>query len=457
MNINSYKFILMAVGIIILLWPGWGMAGEDGSDDYSIVLNLEEAVKLGLERSPRIKAREFGVMSREAERKSARGQFLPRLSAGAGYNWVRSTYASGPTDSEFLEQNQHYWNVRLAQTLFAGMTIFNTYQKAKIDKEISELEKESTARQLIREIQYYFLHYLKAGEDVNSLESSIERLEVGIQAAKAFYESRLVPYVDVLHAEVELEETLQNLSRVRNEVKVHQTRLNSLLGLEHDLFVKYQGDIADIVPAPFTDLDLVISDALMKRTDLQFIKKNILSASREKQIARGRKLPTVNLEMSYSERTSEYLESGRDMFGQRYDRDQTNHYWNTGINVQWNFFSGGQQYYRGQSMDYEIKRLQQTLADTEASIITETKTAYLRLEEASNRFASTRKSIAAAKENYSMQEHRFRQRVGTIQDLLNAQVQLTRAEVNRNQALLDYQLALSELYFAMGERNYGLD
>jgi outer membrane protein len=56
-----------------------------------------------------------------------------------------------------------------------------------------------------------------------------------------------------------------------------------------------------------------------------------------------------------------------------------------------------------------------------------------------------------------MQSERLIRQVGTIQALLNAQDRLTRADANQNQAMLDYQLALKDLYYSMGVKNYALN
>lgn len=448
---------LLILTILLVFYSSGQVWSGDLLQDNKKVLSLEETVRLGLERNPRIKAGEYGIKRSESEIKSARGRFFPQASAGAGYTHLKSIYASGPTDSDYLDQSQYHWNLRLVQTIFAGMTILNTYQKARIQKEISELEKESVERELIREIQYYFLGLLKAKEDRISIENTIERLEVGLETAEAFYKVRLVPFADVLQAEVELEEAKQALSQIRNEVMVLRTRLNSLLGFSYDYPIEYSGDLQDISTARVHDPEDALKIALEQRTDLEFIRKNMETVQKEMSIAKGRKMPVVNFEVNYFDRTRDYTEKGMDVTGRKFDRDQTNHFWTAGINIQWNFFSGGQNYYRSESMDFEIKRLEQVLEDAASSIISEARTAYMRLNEARERFVSTRKAIDAARENHSMQEHRFKHRVGTIKELLTAQEQLARAEVRRNQALLDYQLALSELYFAMGDRNYGLD
>ncbi|MFP4237464.1 MAG: TolC family protein [Desulfonatronovibrio sp.] len=449
-------FFMFFLLLVVLVYPA--AAGDtDNAPVQKFSLTLEEAVKLGLEKNPRVKAEEYGIMKSESELKSARGGFFPRASAGAGYTHLKSTYASGHTDADYMDQEQYHWNLRLAQTVFAGMTIYNSYQKARIQKEISELEKETTERELIGEIQYYFLNLLKAREDQKSIENTIERLEVGLEAASAFYKVHMAPYVEVLQAEVELEEARQDLSRADNQVKVQKTRLNSLLGFSHDHQVEYTGDLSDIAGTRPHSPQETLEIALEKRTDLEFIRKNMEAARKEMSISKGRMLPKVDLELTYFDRIRDYEEKGVSALGQEVDRDQTNQYWTAGINIQWNFFSGGQDHYRAQGMDHEISRLEQLLKDSADNIIAEVRTALLRLDEARQRFGSTRKAIAAAKENYAMQEHRFKKRVGTVQELLTAQEHLARAEANRNQALLDYQLALSELYFAMGERNYGLD
>ncbi len=452
-----YRLTAPLIFLFVFSLTGHAWSGtQDLFHDDGKAMTLEQAVRFGLEKNPRIKAGEFGIKRSESEIKSARGRFLPQASAGGGYTYLESTYASGPTDADYLDQQTYHWNLRLVQTVFAGLTILNTYQKARIQKEISKLEKETAERELIREIQYYFLGLLKAGEDRKSIENTIERLEVGLEAADSFYKVRMAPYVEVLQAEVELEEARQTLGQVRNEAMVYRTRLNSLLGFPHDHPVEYLGDLQDISPPLVYAPEDALEIALEKRTDLQFIRKNMQSALKEKNISRGNKLPTINLELNYFDRIRDYQKKGQDAFGRSTDRDQTNQYWTAGVNIQWNFFSGGQNYYRSESMDYEIKRLEQVLEDAASSIVAETRTAFLRLDEARDRFASARKAIGAARENYSMQEHRFKHRVGTIQELLSAQEHLARAEANRNQALLDYQLALSELYFAIGERNYGL-
>jgi outer membrane protein len=65
----------------------------------------------------------------------------------------------------------------------------------------------------------------------------------------------------------------------------------------------------------------------------------------------------------------------------------------------------------------------------------------------------TRKAIEAANENYQMASKRFQLHLAPNQEVLDALDRLSKAEANRNQALADYKLSLSNLYATMGLRN----
>ncbi|MFW6217325.1 MAG: TolC family protein [Desulfohalobiaceae bacterium] len=427
----------------------------------SIPLNLEQTVETGLERSPRIQGAEFGIKGSQAEVRSARGKFLPRATASYRRNYLESIRAIGPSDEDYMNQTQDTWTLSVVQTLFAGKTNLNSYQIAKIEEESSRVEKEAAERELIQEIQEQFLQLLKMREDRRSLEDTIERLKVSRDAAQAFYERQMAPFVEVLQAEVDLEDARQELSQVKNEETIHKTKLNRLLDYEAQRGIEYQGNLEDIDLEQEFQLENCLQKAKKQRTELEFVENNIKIAAKEKDIALGRLLPRVELEASYVDRTRDYDEKGSSMNPrtgeeETYDRDQQNQYWSAGINVEWQFFSGGQQYYRSQSMEHEVYRLRKQYKDTVSQIATEVRSAYLRLQEARERVEASRKTLETAQENYEMQQERFKRRVSTLQDLLNAQDRLTRSDANHNQALLDYQLALAELYFAMGERNYSL-
>jgi outer membrane protein TolC len=352
---------------------------------------------------------------------------------------------------------QTTWRLNLQQPVYAGGTLINTYRKAQIQAQATLLEKEAEERKLIRRIQEEFLRLLKAREDRRSLEQTVARLKVAHEAVEAFAARQMAPFVEVLQARVELENALQKLGQANNEEVIYQMRLDSLLGLEEGAAASYAGTLADIDLQHGFELEQCQQTAREQRTELKRIQTNMEIAEKEKQIATGQQLPRVNVQRGAVDYDRDSAHSGSNLLGQPFDRDQINQYWTAGLSVEWVFFSGGEHHYRRQGMENEIRRLRLLYDDTVATIQTEVGSAYLRLQEARQRVEATGYSVRTAQEGYRMETTRLQMRVGTVQALLNAQDALTRAEANRNIAMRDYQLALADLYFAMGSRNDALD
>ena len=232
--------------------------------------------------------------------------------------------------------------------------------------------------------------------------------------------------------------------------------LDSLLGIEAGTTVAYAGALADIDMSRDFDLADCQQTAIRERTDLKQIETSVQIAQKEKQIATGQTLPRVTLQAGRSNYARDYDEPGTSLVGS-FDRDQENEYWTAGISVEWNFFNGGEYYYRRQSMENEIQRLQRLSEDVRATIRTEVNSAFLRLSEARDRVQATAYSLQTANEGYRHgKKSGWKAGWAPSRPLLNAQDRLTRAEANRNVAVHDYRLALADLYYAMGTRNYAL-
>jgi outer membrane protein len=459
MNVSRWKIqrAWILAGLLVLASLPVGAAEVEDPPKTPLRLNLQEAVALGLERNPVVEAMAFAVERSRSDVKSVRGRLLPRLSAGYSQTHLDSIDAVGPTDDDYINQIQESWRVGLQQPLYAGKTLINGYRKAKIQEAATRLEKEAEERKLIRQIQEAFLQLLKAREDRRSLEQTVARLEVALEAAEAFASRRMAPYVEVLQARVELEDAQQQLSQAKNEEIIFKISLDRLLAFEDGASVFYVGTLGDIDLQRAFALDQCLQTAETQRIELKRIEANMELSEKEKQIATGQALPRVTLQLNVSDYNRDYDQPGSDAFGQKFDRDQENQYWTAGVSVEWSFFNGGEYYYRRQSMKNEIKRLERLYADTVASIETEVQSAFLRLQEARLRVDATRLSVQTAEEAYRMEKKRLEMRVGTIQALINAEDGLTRAEANRNKAMRDYQLALADLYFAMGTRNEALN
>jgi outer membrane protein TolC len=79
------------------------------------------------------------------------------------------------------------------------------------------------------------------------------------------------------------------------------------------------------------------------------------------------------------------------------------------------------------------------------------KNAYLRTQEAEKAIIAIEKAIEQAKENYRINEERYKAQMATQTDLLIAQNLLTRTMSNYFRALYQFKISKAGLYRAMGQ------
>ena len=446
--------LIAVIGMCFAL-VGGARAGDGNAD---ITLNLEESIQRGLDVNPRIRAAGSEVRKSDADIGRARGEFFPRFSAQARYEWLDSIDAKGPgeTDPDYMDQEIGTVNLRLSQPIFSGMTIYNAHQKAMLEKNRIQAWKIQMEKELILEIQLHFLELLKAKEDVNTLKDAVARLETGVAEAEAFHERRMAPYTQVLQAYVDLADARQELSQARNRVETTRVRLNTLLDFSAYRNIDYAGAL-EKGPDFTKSIQACFDYAFQFRPELRVVQKGIEMAEKDRKIALGRFSPRLDASVNYHIRDIDYDRQRMDpMTQQPQDRDQRNTYWTAGLTLQWDFGLGGQEYYEYSRNVHEIERLKQSRRETENDITAEVQTYFMDLQEADERIETTRTALEHAREGFAMAENRMSVRMGTISELLDAQARLSRSEANHNQAVGDYLSSLARLYHAMGVDNRSL-
>ncbi len=418
------------------------------------VFSMERSVEYALEHSPVLQGLQITLAQTDEEIKSARGYFLPSFSAGYSLKSITSIDSKGPTDSDYVDQDQMVASLKLTQTLFSGFENTTRYQRAKLGKEYQRAQLDKKKLELIYNIRSSFLELLKTRYDISIISQGITRLESDLAAAKAFSDKKLVPYSQVLQAEADLEFAKQRLWETRTLVFRHVKRLNLLLGISFaessENKIKYEGkfeqDYIDFKMDTAQCKDL----AMENRVEPGLINLEIEMARKDEKFSKGKYYPKVSFIAGLYDTDYDYAESGITSTGQTYDRDQQNQYWEAGVYVQWNIFDGGTSYYQSRKQSLQIQKLEMDLRQVCLEITEEVIVARKLFYETQKRMDSIKKAISAASENYTRQQKRFKAKLTTISQVLDAQTRLVESETLLSQALLDYKLSMVRLNNAMG-------
>ncbi len=413
-------------------------------------MTLEQCLQLGMENNPSLKASRFEVDASGYDTKGARAGFLPSVSSSFSLSPIQSIKAKGPTDTDYVDKNVRSFNVRLTQVLYAGSRIFNTYKRAKIVEQLSRTKMELARLELVYNIEATFYKLMKAKQDVITATESVNRLTESVNSAEAFLKRELVPQVNVLRARVDLADAIDLLGVAKNDVNRERVVLFSLMDRAADPEVKFEGGLKKMLTER-PSFETSFKYALDHRPDIKSLSHQLEIADRDAKIAMARYLPTVEFDIGYYDRNDDYKKEGQYSYGGTYDRDQRNQYWSTGITASWKLFDGGQAWYEKEKFNTEARKVMVLIRDAKNIIATGIHNALYSMSEAEQRIKSSVDALSAANEYYAGEENRLKAGISTIPSLLDAQDRLLRAQANETRAILDYQLAVSELKLFTGE------
>ncbi|MFP4071686.1 MAG: TolC family protein, partial [Desulfovibrionales bacterium] len=417
------------------------------------VLDMEEAVKIGLEANNSILAARNNLQAAEMGRKAARGLFGPRLTGAYSYTKYDTDsttgFSSGATAGGDTAISDELWqgSLTLTQPLFTGFEILSTYQQSVLNTDVARENLRQARLQLIFDIQSNFLAYLQAEENIRSAEDAVTRLESQFKVSTAFFDVGLRPKLDVLQTEADLARARQDLLAAQNNLAVQYARLNTLLSWPTEKEVEYVGRL-DFTPYPLT-FEQSLEKAMLLRPDLTIAEKSVALAQKDVTIAGSDFYPKVNANFQYSRLGDDPRLQGTDF----QDKDD----WRAGAALEWELFASGTNYYTFKRERQNVERLRAELERLREEIHFEVKSAFLNVREAASRIDVARTAVAAAKEGFRMSQARYENQVGTYTDVLDAQARLTQAEVDLTRAFTDYKTALSQLYRAMGVEQISLD
>ena len=442
MQIIKKTTVLLALAVALAAGTAFGAEGAHAATVY----DMEQAVRQALEANPGMEAARHDLLGAEEGRKSARGAFLP--SATVTYGYTRYDHKKPNKHTPTSDDDVFGATFNVHQDLFTGFNILSTYQKAELSKENAQEKVRYTELALITNVQQNFLSLLKAREDVRSAHDSVTRLKEQLKVTQAFYDVGLKPRLDVLQAEVDLARAEDTLIAAQNSVETQIVRLNTLLGLEVNADVDYEGDLNY---QPFTmKIDDALERAYKDRPDLVMAAKSVEIAMKDKKIAYSALYPHLGADFDWNTSGDHFIPAGDQYSKTEYSS------WSVGLAASWKFWDWGKTYYAGQQAEQNVASLLRTADDTRQEAAYEVTANHLSIRKAAESIRVNKKALEAAQESYRMAVARYQAQVGTNTDVLDAQERLTAAEASLTTALADYKLALSKLYSSIGEQNPSL-
>ena len=412
-------------------------------------ITLEASIDIALKNSLVLNIAKEGSRGATAQKREAITGFLPKFSTSYGYTRLSEEpsflFPGFPPlvpagDIVTGTKDNYNWVIEAKQPLFAGGGILANYQASRIGEDTALLEEKAKYQDVVQEVKIAYFNILRAQRIQDAASQSVEMLSAHRDVAENYFKVGMIPKNDLLHAEVELANGKQALVRAENAVELAKSRFNAVL--KRKIFAPVEVvDILTYQPLK-QSFEECLNVAQQSRLELKISSLKAAQAGKLVRVAQSDYLPAVSVVGNYARFGDNPSVSGSDY------KDMES--WYIMAVASWNFWEWGKTKFRVDASRARENQAIDAAKELNDQITLEIKYAYLTLQEAEKQIAVSQKVIEQAEENFRISEERYKERVATSTEVLDAQTLLTKAKSEYANALGDYNVNYAKLQRAIG-------
>ncbi len=379
----------------------------------------------------------------------ARAGFLPSLTSYANYEYLEPYYASlsnTATNRDFI------WNitVRLTETVYSGGAVRSQMAIARLQSESRMADYEAAVNQVIMNSRIAFYDILRNQAEVGVHQQAVDFLRQQMDNERDKLQVGNGQKLNVLRAEVNLALEQSALVDAGNRLKNSYLALGELLAIacsadDDQPPFEIEGDL-EFHQAP-PSLDECLWLALAQRPELVARADDVTVQKKQLVIDHSAILPQLNAYAGY------------DMVSEPSIAAHVEYYngYVAGVQFSWNIFDGFAAKGRMQATRARIEEAETAYDAIHRTIQTEVLLAYHELEKAGETIRTQSANVELARQSVALATDNFN--VGLISqlELLQSQLDLTRAQTAEVSARFDYNAALARLQRAMGSDFHLMD
>jgi outer membrane protein TolC len=432
-----------------LLLAASGAAAQPVQEPAAIVLTLDDAIDRGVRASARL--REAGarteMASAVAEQRRAASQ--PQVTVQAGY--MRTNHvspfilpvpgATGPIQPIYPDVPDNYRSrLDLQYPLYNSGRFTALEQAARSESAAADSDERTARADLSLEIARAYWTLVTAIEQLRVVEQSIAATRAHLDNARRRLEAGIVAPHEVLA--IEAQESRQQLLAIqaRGNRDVAEADIARLIGAPQS---RIQPATPLAPPAPVAaGLESLVAEAASRRTEREALSRRLTAAEERVKAAEASNRPIVSAGGGF-----DYASPNPRIFPREAEWHTS---WDVGINVGWLLFDGGRNRAEVAETSAARRAMRARIDEFDAVLNVDVRRAVTELSASIAAIGTAEQGIRAAAEARRVAGERFLAGVATSADVLDAQVALLQAELDRTQALASGRIAEARMARALG-------
>jgi outer membrane protein TolC len=338
------------------------------------------------------------------------------------------------------------WRIAIEarQLLYSGGQVRAALEIAKYTEDQSIYTMRETVDRIIAQTRNQFYLVLLNRQLIKVAEENIGLLADELKDQRNRFDAGTVPKFNVLRAEVALANAQPDLVRAKNAYLIAQLELAKTLGLAASRGPTAKPSFEVVGELRLSERNQNQAEAMATARELRpFLRaqrQSILIEEQQITVARAGYKPRLEATGGYEARNSRLSD----------DLGEVVNGWTFGVDGTWAVFDGFETKGKIQQAQARLAAAKITYEDSVRQVELEVQQALARLGEARELIVGQGKVVEQATEALRLARERLAAGAGTQLDVLDAQVELTKARTTQQQALYDYNTAAAEFDRATG-------
>jgi outer membrane protein TolC len=417
--------------------PFLGSTPQGAPTAEPLKLSLKETVTRALQYNLGLLLQEQALKAAHGARWRALEDLLPNLSGSLGERrQVLNLEAFGfPANPSIVGPfNVFDARVALSQPL-VDLSALNDARAATLNTHAEQLGVRSARDLVVLVSVNLYLEAISAASRIDVAHAQLRTAEALLQQANDLKASGLVAGIDVLRADVQVQNARQRSIVAENDFEKAKLHLGRAIGLPLGQALALS-DTIPFSPLSSVTLDTALKDAFEKRPDFLAARDRLAAAEAGLRAAKAELLPTVRLDADYG------------TIGQKATASHPTY--TVAATVHLPLFEAGRAQARRAEAEADERRRRAEFEDFRGRVDLEVRTAFLDVGAAAQQLEAAQKTVTLANQELEQARDRFGAGVAGNIEVTQAQESVAAASETYIAALYRHNLAKATLAQAVG-------
>ena len=406
-------------------------------------ISLDEAVEIALSNNSNLKTSELDTKIANANYRQTDAIFLPQIDLGYtamstnnplnafGFLLQQESVTAAAFDPAKLNNPgsaQNYSAQIEAKLPLLNIDMIYARKGAKAQEGMYKHKAQRTKEYIEFEVKKAYTQIQMAYQMQRILQESFEDVKQIHLSVSNFYNQGLVQKSDVLNAQVQVNTIESALAKASSSILNASDGLYLLMGIEaDDDQLKVDSLQQKVIPSFDTQLSI-------SRSDIMALNKAVDASDMMYKSSKMAFLPRINAFGSYGWNDAKIFKLNADSYM-------------VGINVSWNIFSGNQNRSKLKSAQFQRDKIKEDLNRHIKESRVELSKTKRALNDSQIEINKQKASVDQADEALRILTNRHREGLENTTDLLMAQAQLSKQQLQLIQAVMSYNITEAYLKF----------